>query len=273
MKKMKQILFSVMLAMAFIINADAYVWNAGNPTITPTAATTFLIGNNGTNTLTSYQIMTNGINNGIYNNPNFINNIYCGGVEICDTNGNLYGANLLTVAGNGEYNLGTNWMNLRYLVVTNIAFSTLTNANFSLDNNGNFWYSQGRQMGTYDTLYPIAGGGVAGDSVMFYAGRASLTDSGQSIFTPSITSMTVTNGIRSYATNQTLVVVTTGITNTLNINYRIIGFTGTSVTQTNTYFISTLENRGTITVPTDIILQPGEILKGTSCAAQGGQAF
>jgi hypothetical protein len=86
------------------------------------------------------------------------------------------------------------------------------------------------------------------------------------------TFVTATTGVASTYTNRTLSVTTTGITNTLTVNYRILGFTGTSVTQSNSvgpYIFS----RGTITVPTDITLQPNEVLKGTSCAAQGGQAW
>jgi len=81
-----------------------------------------------------------------------------------------------------------------------------------------------------------------------------------------------TNGIGSLNTNATLVVTSTGITNTCGVNYRIFGFTGVSVTQTNP--ISRIGfSRGTITAPTDIILQPKEQLSGSSCAAMAGQAF
>jgi hypothetical protein len=82
----------------------------------------------------------------------------------------------------------------------------------------------------------------------------------------------VGGGIGSFATNATLVVTATGITNTTGVNYRICGFTGASVTQTNP--LTTIGfSRGTITVPTDILLQPNEYLNGSSCAAAGGQSF
>jgi len=85
--------------------------------------------------------------------------------------------------------------------------------------------------------------------------------------------LNVTNGIRSMATNATVVItVNTGVTNTLTVNYRLFGVTGTSIVQTNT--ISALGlSRGTITQPIDIVLQPGEFIKGTSIAVAGGQAF
>ena len=84
--------------------------------------------------------------------------------------------------------------------------------------------------------------------------------------------LTATNGLGSFATNATLIVAATGITNTTSVNYRIFGFTGVSVTQTNP--ISKIGfARGTITAPTDIILQPNEYLNGSSCAAAAGQAF
>jgi hypothetical protein len=79
-------------------------------------------------------------------------------------------------------------------------------------------------------------------------------------------------GIGSQAANSSLAVGTAGITNTLTINYRLMGFTGTSVTQTNTSTHTTF-SRGTITTPSDIILQPNEAVRGSSCAAQAVQAF
>jgi hypothetical protein len=77
--------------------------------------------------------------------------------------------------------------------------------------------------------------------------------------------------IGSYGTNSTLVVNSTGITNTTLDNYEIYGFTGVSVTQTNAngYGFS----RGTITAPTDITLKPGAKLNGASCAANGKQGW
>jgi hypothetical protein len=84
--------------------------------------------------------------------------------------------------------------------------------------------------------------------------------------------LTATNGLGSFNTNGTLVVAATGITNITGVNYRIFGFTGVSVTQTNP--ISKIGfSRGTITTPTDIILQPNEFLNGSTCAALAGQAF
>lgn len=75
-------------------------------------------------------------------------------------------------------------------------------------------------------------------------------------------------GIGSYATNSTLSVGQGGITNTTPILYRVMGFTGLSVVQTNSrtgYGFS----RGLVHYPTDIILQPGEYLQGVSCTAYG----
>lgn len=79
-------------------------------------------------------------------------------------------------------------------------------------------------------------------------------------------------GLGSSATNATLAVGTAGITNTLTINYRLLGFTGTTVTQTNTV-THTSFSRGTVTTPTDIVLQPNEGVRGSSCAAQSVQAL
>lgn len=84
--------------------------------------------------------------------------------------------------------------------------------------------------------------------------------------------LTATNGVSSLATNATLHVTSTGLTNTLAMHYRIFGFTGTSVTQTNP--ISHIGfSYGTITTPTPIDLQSGEFVNGSSCAAVGGQAW
>lgn len=79
-------------------------------------------------------------------------------------------------------------------------------------------------------------------------------------------------GLGSSSQNATLPVGTAGITNTLTINYRLLGFTGTSVTQTNVATHTTF-SRGTITTPIDIVLQPNEALRGSSCAAQSVQAL
>lgn len=83
-------------------------------------------------------------------------------------------------------------------------------------------------------------------------------------------SSVATNGFASFATNSTVPIVSTGITNTLSVNYRLFGLTGTSVVQTNR---SVGFSRGTIVTPTDIVLQPGEFVKGTSISVQGSQAF
>jgi trimeric autotransporter adhesin len=81
-----------------------------------------------------------------------------------------------------------------------------------------------------------------------------------------------TNGYASYSTNATIVVFTTGITNTTGRNYRLFGLTGTSILQTNLLRVVGF-SRGTITAPSDIVLQPNEFVTGTSIAVQGSQAF
>jgi hypothetical protein len=86
------------------------------------------------------------------------------------------------------------------------------------------------------------------------------------------TTITATNGFASYGTNVALVIVTTGITNKQSVNYRLMGLTGVSVVQTNPLSHVGF-SRGSITVPTDITLQPNEFIQGTSVAVQGQQAF
>lgn len=75
------------------------------------------------------------------------------------------------------------------------------------------------------------------------------------------------NGIASAATNSAEIAAT-GWTNTLGICVRVMGLTGSDVIQTNT-FTGRGKTRGTITVPTDLLLQPGEILIGTSMVSLG----
>lgn len=80
-----------------------------------------------------------------------------------------------------------------------------------------------------------------------------------------------TNGFISGATN-TYSITATGYTNTSGINIRIVGLTGTSIVQSNAA-IPLIFSRGTITTPTDVILQPRESITGSSVAAQSMQAF
>lgn len=80
------------------------------------------------------------------------------------------------------------------------------------------------------------------------------------------------NGVNSFATTTNILTSSTGLTNTTTRNFRIMGITGVSlamtVNSTNTISL------GTITVPTHLVLQPGEYLTGTSVAVQGsGQSF
>lgn len=71
-----------------------------------------------------------------------------------------------------------------------------------------------------------------------------------------------TNGLASYSTNR-LIIGPTGITNTRNCNLRILGFTGTTVTQKQPGGLDVAW--GNITTPILMLLQPGESLVGTSC--------
>lgn len=80
----------------------------------------------------------------------------------------------------------------------------------------------------------------------------------------------MTNGIATFGTNQTIVATSAGVTNTLSVNYIVKGLTGVSVVESNwngTIGIS----RGTLTVPTDIVLKPGAKVIGSSIAVQGGE--
>jgi len=82
-------------------------------------------------------------------------------------------------------------------------------------------------------------------------------------FNVDASSMTCTNGIATVGINS-VPFSRSGITNTLPVDLRIVGFTGISVIQTNaTYKISYL--LGTIIAPTDKILKPGEALYGRCC--------
>lgn len=86
------------------------------------------------------------------------------------------------------------------------------------------------------------------------------------------TTITATNGFASFSTNQTLSVSSTGATNTLAVNYIFKGVTGTSIIESN--YLGTIGvSRGTITVPTDILLKPNACFVGTSVAAQGGESW
>ena len=78
--------------------------------------------------------------------------------------------------------------------------------------------------------------------------------------------MSATNGFGSYSTT-TYSMTATGYTNTSGRNIRVIGFTGTSVTQSNATLASSF-SRGTLTTPTDFVLQTKESVSGSSCAAQ-----
>lgn len=80
-----------------------------------------------------------------------------------------------------------------------------------------------------------------------------------------------TNGFGSGATN-TYSITATGYTNATGIIIRIVGLTGTSIIQSNSA-IPLIFSRGTITTPTDVILQPRESITGSSIAAQSMQAF
>ena len=80
-------------------------------------------------------------------------------------------------------------------------------------------------------------------------------------------------GFSSTQTNSLLLVSSTGTTNNTKFEYRLFGVTGVGVLQTN---LSTGYgfSRGTISVPTDIILQTNECLSATSgFGVQGKQAF
>lgn len=78
-------------------------------------------------------------------------------------------------------------------------------------------------------------------------------------------------GLASFSTNS-YSVSTTGYTNSSLRTIRVMGLTGTSIVHSNA-LLATSFSRGTITVPTDIVLQPNETIKGTSVAAQGVQDF
>lgn len=79
------------------------------------------------------------------------------------------------------------------------------------------------------------------------------------------------NGIASYATNTTLSMTATGLTNTLTVNVVVAGFTGSSVVQTNASGFGF--SRGTVSSGNDIVLQPGAKLMGNSCAANAVYAW
>jgi hypothetical protein len=118
-------------------------------------------------------------------------------------------------------------------------------------------------------------GGTSGASIEFFGGTIngfSITGSSFQGSTVQGTTITATNGFASYGTGVALVIVTTGITNKQSVNYRLMGLTGVSVVQTNPLSHVGF-SRGSITVPTDITLQPNEFIQGTSVAVQGQQAF
>lgn len=79
-----------------------------------------------------------------------------------------------------------------------------------------------------------------------------------------------TNGYNSFATDKGTI-TTTGWTNTLGKVACIFGLTGVSIVQTNADGIGF--SRGTITAPTDVVLQSGAKIQGTSIAAGQIQAF
>lgn len=84
--------------------------------------------------------------------------------------------------------------------------------------------------------------------------------------------ITTTNGLSSFASGTAVTIGTLGGTNNTSVLYRIEGFTGTSVVQTNLVTHAHF-SRGTLTSPVDIILQVNDGLYGTSCAAIGTQAL
>lgn len=108
------------------------------------------------------------------------------------------------------------------------------------------------------------------------AQMAKISASGGTVFFETNTvasgTATATIGFASMATNATLAVTATGVTNTLNINYQIYGFTGVGVVLTN-YTRTYGAELGTLTAPDTISLQPGDALVGTSCAALGGRGL
>ena len=75
-----------------------------------------------------------------------------------------------------------------------------------------------------------------------------------------------TNGMSSAATN-TYAMTSTGWTNLSAITVRVVGLTGTSIVQSNAAGTASI-TRGTITAPTDALLQPYECVVGSSLAAQ-----
>lgn len=75
--------------------------------------------------------------------------------------------------------------------------------------------------------------------------------------------MICTNGIATLATNS-VGWGPGGITNTLAVDLRVVGFTGIAVIQTNATFKLSYD-LGAIVTPTDKILKPGEALCGRWC--------
>jgi hypothetical protein len=98
-----------------------------------------------------------------------------------------------------------------------------------------------------------------------------LMNGGQDIFNVKPTGAVRGNGYASYATG-TVPHGSSGLTNTLTVNLRVIGFTGTSAFQTN-FLDRTSIQLGTVTMPTSLLLQPGEAVIGRLCRVQGTKAF
>ncbi len=111
----------------------------------------------------------------------------------------------------------------------------------------------------------------SGNSSALAVGLVSKVSASATLATFSVPA-TATFGIGSTSTNMTLLLGTTGITNTLGVKYTLFGFTGTSVILTNTVslFSTTL---GTITTAQNIDLQPNDALRGTSCASVTNRAW
>lgn len=80
-----------------------------------------------------------------------------------------------------------------------------------------------------------------------------------------------TNGVASFATNAAAFTAG-GITNTLAVNLLVEGFTGTAVVKSNSLY-KLAYTLGTISSPASEILQPGEMLYGSSCACVTNRAF
>lgn len=153
--------------------------------------------------------------------------------------------------------------NQRFYIINGVMYCTVTGRRLGFPAGGIVGWS-----GTSTAGDAQAGG------IMFSNGVVSIVGASASLLTnlqANIITVPARGGFASTATNRTISVAATGITNTLTVNYWLKGFTGTSVVQTNAAGFGF--SRGTVTAPTDIILQPGEFINGSSCAAMAQGAF